>query len=204
LGLNLKFFLSYINLNSQKKQIKTIFKAMPNYRSSLNSSINNSNHLAFKQHCCNVMEMLVVEEVDKQIQALPAKTANYIKAPEVVAYALNRLPGLYATSKRGWQKQWHHGKTELSQKVALAVRQGIVAVQRDPLRINDPLNLQENGSSMDALERLKTLLQCEDLSWDQLPDVVEETLLNTSIGKITWRKANSAKKETLDWNNNQP
>jgi hypothetical protein len=176
---------------------------MYNYRSSSNSSINNSKQQALKKHCCNVMEMLVVEEVEKQIQALPVKTAHYIKAPEVVAYALNRLPGLYATGRRGWQRQWHHGKTEMSQKITMAVRQGIVAVQRDPLRVNDPLNFPEDRSAVDALEKLKALLQCEDLSWEQLPDVVEETLLDTSRGKITWRRIGASNQDTFDWDNHR-
>ncbi|TAF04895.1 MAG: hypothetical protein EAZ77_14955 [Nostocales cyanobacterium] len=99
---------------------------------------------------------------------------------------------VHTASKRGWQKQWHHGKTELSQKVVLSVGQGIVAVQRDPLRIHDPLNIEEDGSSVDALERLKALLQCENLSWDQLPDVVEQKLLDTTQGKITWHRSGSS------------
>ncbi|MEO3705327.1 late competence development ComFB family protein [Trichormus azollae] len=61
---------------------------------------------------------------------MPVKTASFIKSSEVVPYALNLLPSLYVTSKKGWQKQWHYGKTELCQKITMAVRQGIVAVQR--------------------------------------------------------------------------
>ncbi|MEA5579172.1 late competence development ComFB family protein [Anabaena sp. UHCC 0451] len=176
---------------------------MSNYRASLNSSINNSKQLAFKKHCCNVMETLVIEEVEKQIQGLPVKIVQYVKVPEVVAFALNRLPGMYATSKRGWQRQWHHGKTEFSQKITMAVRQGIVAIQRDPLRVNDPLNLQEDRSATDALDKLKIVLQCEDLSWDQLPDVIEQTLLNTSKGNITWRKLQTTNEDVVDWNNHR-
>ncbi|MBD2417973.1 late competence development ComFB family protein [Anabaena cylindrica FACHB-243] len=145
------------------------------------------------------MEMLVVDEVEKQIKSLPLKTANYIKASEVVAYALNRLPCLYATSRRGWQRQWHHGKTELYQKITTAVRQGIIAVQRDPLRVNDPLNFTADQAALDALEKLKIILQRQDLSWDNLSDVVEQTLLNESQGRTTWRKSGCLEKNTFDW-----
>lgn len=177
-----------------------MLSTMSNYRSSFNSAINYSKQQSFKKHSCNVMEMLVVEEVEKQIQDLPIKTAHYIKAPEVVAYALNRLPGLYATSKRGWQRQWHYGKTELSEKIAIAVRQGIVAVQRDPLRVNDPLHLQqEDLSAMYALEKLKVLLQCEDLSWEQLPDIVEQKLLSISRGRTASYRASDSTQYTFDW-----
>ncbi|WP_071191111.1 late competence development ComFB family protein [Trichormus sp. NMC-1] len=171
---------------------------MSNSNSSLNASINAHQQHSFIKNSRNVMEMLVVEEVEKQIQCLPMKTAKYIKASEVVAYALNRLPCLYATSKRGWQRQWHHGKTELYQKISTSVRQGIAAVQRDPLRINDPLNFLEDQAAQTALEGLKVLLQREDISWDNLNNVVEQTLLNTQQGNITWRNGRSDN-QTFDW-----
>lgn len=173
--------------------------------SGLNSSVNHSKQKTVQKHCCNVMETLVIEEVERQIQALPMKTAAYVKVPEVVAYALNRLPSLYATSKRGWQRQWQQGKTKLSQKISTAVRQAIVAVQIDPLRVNDPLNLQEDRSAVYALEKLKVLLQDENLCWDNLTDVVEQKLLDAVRGKRGGRKLNYANHyatnhQTFDWN----
>ncbi|MEA5553078.1 late competence development ComFB family protein [Anabaena cylindrica UHCC 0172] len=176
---------------------------MSNLRPSLNSANSSSQQTAFTKDSHNVMEMLVVEEVEKQIKSLPVKTADYIKASEVVAYALNRLPCLYATSKRGWQRQWHHGKTELYQKITTAVRQGIIAVQRDPLRVNDPLNFTADHAALNALEKLKILLQRQDLSWDNLSDVVEQTLLNESKGRSNWRKSDSSAKDTFNWEKHQ-
>ncbi|MGM3304722.1 late competence development ComFB family protein [Anabaena sp. WFMT] len=176
---------------------------MSNLRPSLNSVTSSSQQTAFTKDSRNVMEMLVVEEVEKQIKSLPVKTAYYIKASEVVAYALNRLPCLYATTRRGWQRQWHHGKTELYQKITTAVRQGIIAVQRDPLRVNDPLNFTADHAALDALEKLKILLQRQDLSWDNLSDVVEQTLLNESKGRTTWHKSGSSERDTFNWEKHQ-
>ncbi|WP_242046664.1 late competence development ComFB family protein [Cylindrospermum sp. FACHB-282] len=149
------------------------------------------------------MEVLVAEEMEKQFQSLPTKTVKYIKASEVIAYALNRLPALYATSKRGWQRQWHRGKTEMYEKITTAVRQGIIAVQQDPLRANDPLIFAEENAASVALQGLKVLLQCEDLSWENLTVVVEQTLINTSTGKITWRQSGRSQKEIFDWEKHQ-
>lgn len=149
---------------------------MINYRSSYRSSsastssaINNSKRSTIQNQCCNVIEFLVVEEVEQQINKLPPKVATYVKVQEVVAYALNRLPSLYATSKRGWQRQLHYARTELGAKITASVRQGIAAVQRDPLRVNDPLTFQEDRSAVNALEKLKIILQSQDLSWEELP-----------------------------------
>jgi hypothetical protein len=110
---------------------------------------------------------------------------------------------LYATSKRGLQKQLHYGKTELSKQIYTSVRQGIVAVQRDPLRADEPINFQEDPSAVAALEKLKSLLQYEDLSWNQLPDVVEQALINTSKGRITWRRVSNPNNDMFDWNSQQ-
>ena len=175
---------------------------MRNYRSyASNSTINYSKQkLTIQKHCHNIMEVLVVEEVEKQVSKLPNKVASYIKVSEVVAYALNRLPCLYATSKRGWQRQLHYGKTELSQKISTPVRQGIAAVQRDPLRVNDPLNFHEDRSAVQALEQLKDLLQCKDLTWEQLPNLVEQTLLNATRGKRTWKQMRQSNDDIFDWN----
>ncbi|AFZ23574.1 Late competence development protein ComFB [Cylindrospermum stagnale PCC 7417] len=176
---------------------------MPIFDSSFDSSILNSQQNAFTKSSRNVMEVLVVEEVEKQFQSLPAKTAKYIKASEVIAYALNRLPALYATSKRGWQRQWHRGKTEMYQKITTAVRQGIIAVQQDPLRANDLLIFPDEDAASAALQGLKVLLQREDISWENLTDVVKQTLINTSRGKITWRQPGRPDNQLFDWEKHQ-
>ncbi|MBR8834246.1 MAG: late competence development ComFB family protein [Stigonema ocellatum SAG 48.90 = DSM 106950] len=146
------------------------------------------------------MEILVVEEVEKQVQSLPSRIAKSIKASEVTAYALNRLPGLYATSKRGWQRQLNRGRTELYDRITVAVRQAIVAVQRDPLRSDTPLSFDDENGSVVALQKLKILLQCEDLTWENLADVVEESLLDTLRGKITWHTSRRLDHEIFNWN----
>jgi hypothetical protein len=137
----------------------------------------------------NVMELLVTEEVDKQIQLLSVKTAKLIKAPDVVAYALNRLPSLYATSKIGWQRQLNRAKTEFSKQINQAVHQGIIAVQKDPLHISDLINdSAENGEGNQAanaaLAKLKVLLLREDLSWENLADVVKDHVNRSNYSRL--------------------
>lgn len=143
----------------------------------------------------NVMEVLVAEEVANQLGALPHKIARQMNSSEVAAFALNRLPALYATSKRGWQRQWKRGKGELQAQIATAVRQGIMAVQRDPLFTDSPLAFDNEAET--ALQELKQLLRCEDLSWQNLPSMVRLTLMDTLRGKITW--AAPTRTQAFDW-----
>ncbi|MDJ0736325.1 MAG: late competence development ComFB family protein [Nostocaceae cyanobacterium] len=174
---------------------------MRNYR--VRSSVNSSNpefkEEHFKKNYQNVMESLVFEEVKQQLESLHPNVSKHINPSEVAAYALNRLPALYATGKRGWQRQYHRGKTELQQQIVKAVRHGIVAVERDPLRVQSPLTFTEDSAALAALEDLKTLLQRENLSWENLKSVVEQTLMDTMRGNITWYKARRADNEIFDW-----
>jgi len=149
----------------------------------------------------NVMESLVVEEVEKQFQALPAKVASYVNKAEIIAFALNRLPALYATSEKGWQQQRERARKEMDSRIVTAVRQAIAAVQRDPLRVVVPLRVEDNHEAQLALQGLRALLQREELSWGNLVDVVENTLIRTTRGEVTWRKRNPISAKRYDWNN---
>jgi hypothetical protein len=147
----------------------------------------------------NVMEALVAEEVDKQRKQLPPKIAHYINNTEVIAYALNRLPPLYATSQQGLQQQRSRATKELQTKIALAVRQALAAIQRDPLRTTSPLRLEADRGPQDALRGLKELLGSNDLSWTNLVNEVEHTLIRTARGEITWRKRGVSLAESQEW-----
>jgi len=92
----------------------------------------------------NVLETIVVEEVEQQLEKLPPHLAKYINLVQVVAYALNRLPSMYATSEEGWQRQQLKARNELREQIFMAVRQGLAAVQKDPLKVTTPLKLRGN------------------------------------------------------------
>jgi len=151
----------------------------------------------------NVMEPLVVAEVYAQIKQLPAKITQYINQTEAIAYALNRLPPLYATSEKGWQQLTAKATQQMQPQIKAAVRQALIAIQRDPLRSSSPLRLDENQDANAALQGLKELLRSNDLSWQNMVDTVEHVLIRTARGEITWRKRGSAVRESYEWQNSQ-
>lgn len=171
---------------------------MPNFaeNSTDSSRLRSSKPSIALQPSLNVMEVLVAEEVAEQFARLPHKLARQINPSEVAAFALNRLPALYATTKRGWDRQWKRGTSELRAQVVAAVHQGIIAVQRDPFQTDSLLTVENPAET--ALEELKQLLQCEHLSWQNLSSVVRLTLMDTMRGKITWAAPKSNK--SFDWN----
>lgn len=87
----------------------------------------------------NAIEPMVVQEVEHQLRHLSPKMLKYIDPVQVIAYALNRLPALYATSEEGWNWQQARAKSKMKEQITTAVRQALVAVQRDPLKISTPL-----------------------------------------------------------------
>jgi hypothetical protein len=127
-------------------------------------------HEVPKRAYVNVMEMLVAEEVTKQIKGLPPRILKYLKQTEVETYALNRLPSLYASSEKGWQHQYEKAKRELYSQIKNAVRQALAAVQVDPIRSSEPLNLSYDEEAETALEILRALYQQPDLGWDDAVD----------------------------------
>ena len=85
----------------------------------------------------NAVEPLVIQEVDRQVDRLPEKLLKCVDIEQIkaqaIAYALNRLPAMYATSERGWEFQQQKAHEKYGQKIVEVVRQGLAAVQLDPL-----------------------------------------------------------------------
>ncbi|MEB3340385.1 late competence development ComFB family protein [Okeania sp.] len=92
----------------------------------------------------NIMEKMVAEEVTRQIAVLPKKLAKYIKQTDVETYALNRLPPLYASSKEGWNFQTKKAEEDYEEKIAVAVRHALAAIQRDLLKSSTPIFKDEH------------------------------------------------------------
>ncbi len=124
----------------------------------------------------NVMEILVKAEAVRQMQLLPPKTLKFIKLTQVKAYALNVLPPLYVTSEKGWHRYWQKGNTELKEQITLAVRQGIAAVQRDPLREISALPHEKEPIADATLNQIKRLLGNNDLTWYNVVPAMQRAL----------------------------
>ena len=92
----------------------------------------------------NVMEILVAEEVDRQLRRCPSTLLDYVKAVEVETYALNRLPPLYAASHEGLEYQKDRARRDYGSNIQTTVRQALMAVQQDPLRRSTPLVTEDD------------------------------------------------------------
>ncbi|MBW4662541.1 MAG: late competence development ComFB family protein [Drouetiella hepatica Uher 2000/2452] len=136
----------------------------------------------------NVMEFLVEEEVVRQVKALPVRIASYINQTELVAYALNQLPPLYATSEKGLEHQLERGKVKFAAQISQAVQRSIAAIRRDPLRTYVPLKENQATPFREVLKQMQNLLQNDQVDWANLPIAVEQALHRASQGEMSWDK----------------
>jgi len=116
----------------------------------------------------NVMETLIAEAVDRRLAKLSRQEASYVKRVQVIAYALNRVPPLYAASKEGFDRQCKRARRQLADEIRVAVNQAFAAIQRDPLKTSTPLYHDRDETLMDAeqaLAKIRTVFGRDDLSW---------------------------------------
>ncbi len=148
----------------------------------------------------NVLEDVVVSEAIAQIEAMGHKARANLS--EIAAYALNRLPPMYASTDRGWLQQRKRCQGELHQRIQSAVQQAIAGAKYDPLRQVAPLPEENIEIPAHALEKLQKLLGKPDLTWQNVAQVVSNTLTQTrrevrSITQISQTKPPAEIKDYL-------
>ena len=131
----------------------------------------------------NVMELLVAEEVNRQIVRYPDNIRKFINRIEVATFALNRLPALYASSQQGFNKQKIKGRADHSVQITQQVRKGFAAVQKDILRCSVPLTAETEADldrdlqeAKNALQELAEYIPERDLSWKKVVKLVKPIL----------------------------
>jgi len=128
------------------------------------------------------MELLVKDEAKQQLQPLPPWIASSIKLDDLVTYALNRLPPLYASSQEGLEYQLGKGRSQFGDRIKEAVQLAMATIQKSPQRPHStPLTVSRKSEPhQEALDRLKEVLQNQAIDWKTLPTAVELALTRAS------------------------
>lgn len=129
------------------------------------------------------MELLVAEEIERQINRYPANIRQNFNRIEVATHALNRLPPLYASCHEGFNKQKLKGRSKHSAEITKNVRQAFAAVQKDLLRISTPLVAEEKYESKEAKKALQELIDFlphQEFSWEKLVKLIKPALVQLS------------------------
>ncbi|MFN3926424.1 MAG: late competence development ComFB family protein [Pseudanabaenaceae cyanobacterium] len=120
----------------------------------------------------NVMEHLVSTAVQKISNPEVHEGSRPV---EITAYALNRLPPLYATSINGYNISRQRGINELAKDIVVTVRNGALKVLRHPANSeNRPFTTDFEGEAQETLRGLRKLLDREDIDLSNVVEVVQE------------------------------
>lgn len=106
----------------------------------------------------NVMEELVVTEAVARVAEVEATSDRVLDVGDIAAYALNRLPPLYATTEEGARYQRQRAREELQDLITQQVN---AALARNMDRPDFGAERQALGktSSNDVLKQVSSLLQ---------------------------------------------
>jgi hypothetical protein len=124
----------------------------------------------------NVLEEIVVVEVQAQLKHLSQTAREAINLSEVAAFALNRLPVLYASTSRGWLQQRKRAHNELQHQIVSSVQQALLGVKRDPLRKSTKIAASKVETPAHILTKLQKLFSKPTLRWNQVPQAFQEAL----------------------------
>jgi len=106
----------------------------------------------------NVMEELVLTEAIARVAEIEATSDCTLDLGDIAAYALNRLPPLYATTEEGADYQRGRAKEELSGLIAQQVSEGIARSLDQPEFFPERQVLGKNSND-EVLSQVSTLLQ---------------------------------------------
>lgn len=106
----------------------------------------------------NVMEELVLTEAIARVAEIEAASDHILDVGDIAAYALNRLPPLYATTEEGAQYQRQRAKEELEDLITHQVRAAI-ARNLDRPDFGAERQAISKSSGNDVLKQVSNLLQ---------------------------------------------
>ncbi len=129
------------------------------------------------ESCRNVLIEFVYGEANAQIQNLGSGIRDKFNIDEVTAYALNRLPPMFASTDIDLQLK-RQECLAMQADITKVTRQALIAVRRDPLRQPQPLADIELANAPYALLGVQDLLGWQNLMWCDLPKALEEVLEN--------------------------
>ncbi|MBE9127717.1 late competence development ComFB family protein [Coleofasciculus sp. LEGE 07081] len=106
----------------------------------------------------NVMEELVLTEAIAKVAEIEATSDRVLDVGDIAAYALNRLPPLYATTEEGAKYQRHRAKEELQKLITQQVKAAIANNLNRP-DFGSERQAIRKSTGMDVLQQVSSLLQ---------------------------------------------
>ncbi len=116
----------------------------------------------------NVMEELVLTEAIARVAEIEATSDRTLDLGDIAAYALNRLPPLYATTEEGADYQRQRAKEELQGMIAQKVSEAIARNLDHPEFFPERQALNKKSGD-EVLNQVSSLLQAYAPSFEPQP-----------------------------------
>ncbi len=116
----------------------------------------------------NVMEELVLSEAIARVAEIEATSDKTLDVGDIAAYALNRLPPLYATTEEGANYQRSRAKEQLQDLIAQQVNDAIARYLDRPDFYPERQALGKSSDN-EVLSQVSTLLQTYAGQFEQKP-----------------------------------
>ena len=113
-----------------------------------------------------VMEELVLTEAIARVAEIEATSESSLDVGDIAAYALNRLPPLYATTEEGAAYQRQTAKAELEAFISQQVREAISRYLDRPNFFPERQAISKNTGN-EVLRQVSTLLQAYAPNFEQ-------------------------------------
>jgi Late competence development protein ComFB len=127
------------------------------------------------ESCRNLLLDLVVREIDTQSKQLGGRLQQQSSINEIAIYALNQLQPVYVATEKDWQIQLSLAEKNLRVPLEDAVCYAIENLWINPLR-NYLIHPAEQDLPARALLSIQKKLEVENLTWKQIPSVLEAVL----------------------------
>lgn len=114
----------------------------------------------------NVMEELVLSEAIIRVAEIEATSELVLDVGDIAAYALNRLPPLYATTEEGANYQRQRAKEELQDLISQQLSEALARNLDKPAEMGRQILGKSGG---EVLSQLSGLLQTYAPAYEQQP-----------------------------------
>jgi hypothetical protein len=113
----------------------------------------------------NVMEELVLSEAISRAAEIEATSEKSLDVGDIAAYALNRLPPLYATTEEGANYQRQRAKAELQELISQQINESIGRNLNQPNENRTPVGSKNSGDEI--LRQVSNLLNMYAPNFEQ-------------------------------------
>jgi hypothetical protein len=133
--------------------------------------------LSAKLEFSNVLEKLVLLVAGHLTRNFEPQVRSQINLAEVTAYALNRLPPMYASSDCDYRYQRQRAQSQKADQITALVKQGIDIVLINPSTNHQPLPFEKFNQEYDqVLPQIKLVLKCRNVNLSNVATIAADII----------------------------